>query len=431
MTEPTREPGTPQGTGATPAGHTPPSPPPPPPTGWGPAYGSSPTGYGQQPPGPGQPPGYGGYGQQPAPPGAAPQPPPPGQGYGQQYGQQYGQYQGQQYGAPAPGYRPPPVQRGIVPLRPLGLGEIFDGAFRAIRDNPRVMFGFTAIVISATVLVQAVVMWVLAESVAAAMTGATSELDPTGEFGIAGSFGAVIGQMLTLPLISLATTVLTGLLIVSVSRSVIGQTITVGDLWTRYWRRGVLLVVFSLATGLLFTLAWGLLVAAVVLLASAEQWGAMAAVIIIGGLGLFVASIWFFVRVLLVPPTIVLEGAPFLEAVKRGWRLSRGSFWRLLGIYLLTSIIVYLVAQIVVTPFALISSFVLQDPFMTGFWSIALTSIGNALAYTLTTVFTAAVVALLYIDLRIRREGLDVELTRAAEAAAAEATSGTTPRSPS
>ena len=37
-----------------------------------------------------------------------------------------------------------------------------------------------------------------------------------------------------------------------------------------------------------------------------------------------------------------------------------------------------------------------------------------ALVYTITISFLASVVALLYIDVRMRREGLDVELTAAA-----------------
>src|SRR4051812_5807947 len=40
----------------------------------------------------------------------------------------------------------PPVQApaGIVPLRPLGVGEILDGAFQAVRSNPRSMIGVSA-----------------------------------------------------------------------------------------------------------------------------------------------------------------------------------------------------------------------------------------------------------------------------------------------
>ena len=47
---------------------------------------------------------------------------------------------------PPPGlsWRPQALQPGIIPLRPLGMGEIYDGAFRAVRANPRVMFGLAA-----------------------------------------------------------------------------------------------------------------------------------------------------------------------------------------------------------------------------------------------------------------------------------------------
>ena len=46
--------------------------------------------------------------------------------------------------------------------------------------------------------------------------------------------------------------------------------------------------------------------------------------------------------------------------------------------------------------------------------SLAVTNLGSVLASTVTAPFTAALTALLYIDLRIRREGLDVALARAA-----------------
>src|SRR4051794_14144311 len=48
--------------------------------------------------------------------------------------------------APA-GYGRPPT--GIVPLRPLSVGEILDGAFQAVRANPRTMVGTSAAVIAA------------------------------------------------------------------------------------------------------------------------------------------------------------------------------------------------------------------------------------------------------------------------------------------
>jgi hypothetical protein len=53
---------------------------------------------------------------------------------------------------------------------------------------------------------------------------------------------------------------------------------------------------------------------------------------------------------------------------------------------------------------------------LTTFPSIALNGVTSILTLTLTTVFSAGIWALAYIDARMRREGLDVELARAAAA---------------
>ncbi|MEK8228082.1 hypothetical protein NKG05_21340 [Oerskovia sp. M15] len=60
------------------------------------------------------------------------------------------------YGPPAFAgmpYVPPASKPGIIPLRPLSLGEIFDGAFGAIRSNPKVMLGMSATVIAVATIV--------------------------------------------------------------------------------------------------------------------------------------------------------------------------------------------------------------------------------------------------------------------------------------
>ncbi|RYV50185.1 glycerophosphoryl diester phosphodiesterase membrane domain-containing protein [Pengzhenrongella frigida] len=351
--------------------------------------------------GPGQPgPGYAGASQ-------------PGPGY---VGPGYANAPG--YG-PAGGYRPPAAQPGIVPLRPLGLGEILDGAFRAIRANPRVMFGLTALVVTITVALQTVVQWYVGGLLSGSLADATSTIDPTGELALTESIAPTIGPILTLPALALATTVLTGLLIVSVSRSVLGQKVTIGEVWREYKGRVGLVVVFTILLSVATVVVVAILVGIVVLLATNQHEILGVTVGLIGGATFFVAYVWVLVRTLLVPPAIMLEGAGLWSAVRRGWTLSRGSFWRLLGIYLLTSIIVSIVQGLITAPATIISTFVFQDPLSTSFGSLVLLGVANIVALTLTTVFTAAVVALLYVDVRMRREGLDVELARAAGATTA------------
>lgn len=393
-----------------PEGREPGAPPPgqaQPPSQWGPAA-APPAGWGGSPP--------------PAGWGAPPQPgygPQPGPGQAPAYGQAPGW-------APAAGpraWRPPALQPGIVPLRPLSLGEILDGAMRAIRANPAVMFGLSAAVVTIGVLISAVLSRYVAGLLAGTFADLTTMLDPSfdptlsGE--LDGQFSGALAQLATAPVTSVATTVLTGLLVVSVSRSVLGRTIRVGEVvrsWRVWWVLG-----FTVLLGAASLLAVGLVVGAVVLLARQDQTGAAVAVGLVALLALVVATVWVTTRTLLVTPALMLEGKGFWATVARAWRLTRGSFWRLLGIYLLVAVLMSVLSQLVAAPFSVLATVVGGggDIFSPG--PTAIISVGEVIALTASTTYTSAVVALLYIDVRMRREGLDIELGRAAAADAAAA----------
>jgi hypothetical protein len=195
---------------------------------------------------------------------------------------------------------------------------------------------------------------------------------------------------------------------------VLGRTVTIGEVWHGYRGRVGLVLVFSIGLGLAETLVLGALVGLVALVAASKAIGVAVVLGLVFGLATFVGSIWLMVRTLLIPPAIVLEGSRLGSSISRGWKLSRGSFWRLLGIYLLTSIIVSFVAGLITTPASLFAEFVFKDPTMSSVPSLAVVGVAHIIGLTLTTVFSAAVVALLYVDVRMRREGLDVELARAA-----------------
>ena len=351
--------------------------------------------------------------QQPGPP---PPPPPPPSGWGQQPPGGYGSWGPAAPPPPGVAWRPQALQPGIIPLRPLGMGEIYDGAFRAVRANPRVMFGLAALVVTLAVVLQSVIQWYVKGIVAPQLADLSVDVDPSGQMGFADQMGSAFGLLISAPVTTIATTILTGLLIVSVSRSVLGQVASVREV-LRSWRVW-LVVAFTFLTGLAILAVFAVLVTAVVLLAVNDQTGLAVLVGLLGSLLFVVAAVWFATRTLLVPPALMLEGKGFWATITRAWRLTRGSFWRLFGIYLLTSILAGIIAQIIVFPATLIAQLVLRDPTATSFGSIVVIGIGTVIASTLSTTFVSSVVALLYIDVRMRREGLDVELARAAETTA-------------
>jgi hypothetical protein len=395
-----------------------------------PAQPTPPQPGGSQPSGWGEPPRYGQYapGYDPAAP-AQPQPDAPQYGapqYGTpqgeptaRYGQsQYGQYS--PYSSQVPGYRPPADKPGIVPLRPLSLGELYDGAFGAVRHNPAVTLGLTTIVIVVAVALGTLLSIPLTTWFTDLFGGLFAEIgsDPAFEdLGFTQDFlGVTYGSMLgTGLLLTLATPLAMGIMAISVSDSVIGRKISVSDAWHRAAKRGWFLIGFSLLSVLVVLVAYALAIGIVAGLAVVDPTlGVISAFLVIAAL--IVGAVWAFTRVLLVPPALAVEGGGFWVTVRRAWKLTRGTFWRLLGIYLLTSLILGIIGQIVAVPVSL-----LMSVFM-----VMQSGVGLAISFGITYVITGGmsvlfiggVVALLYIDTRMRREGLDVQLQAAAAAAA-------------
>ncbi|MBO3093915.1 glycerophosphoryl diester phosphodiesterase membrane domain-containing protein [Cellulomonas dongxiuzhuiae] len=309
------------------------------------------------------------------------------------------------------------LQPGIIPLRPLGLGEILDGAVRAVRANPAVMFGLSAVVVTVAVALQTLVQLYVTSLIGAALSDTT--LDGAMTAADSAVFSELLstsgGQALTVPLLIPVTSVLTGLLIVSVSRSVLGQRVALREVWRT--RRVWLLVGFALLQLLASLLAVALWIGALAALAAAGADGAAVAVGVLGGLALVALLVWVTTRTLLVPPALMLEGKRFWPTVARAWRLTRGSFWRLLGIYVLSNLLVSVLMYLFLVPAAVVAGLVTAASGSDDL-TVLVSALGQIVGLTLSTTFLAAVVALLYVDVRIRREGLDLDLARAATGAA-------------
>ncbi len=380
------------------------------PSGWGAQ--PAPGGYGQQGPGHGQ---QGpGHGQQ-GPPTHGQQGPPT---YGQQqppsYGQQpgsYGQY-GAQGGGMPPAWGPAP-QPGIIPLRPLTLGEIYDGAIRSIRTNPAVMFVLSAVLVALATVVQGIATWGFFEELntLVGMDPATLEaMDPSSLLATLQS--ALLGYTISGLVSFLITTILNGLLIHAVSQAVIGRKMSLEEVWSATKGQIPRLLALSLVVSLLLVLVAGLCVGLIALLILTEN----AVVIGLGVLFLVVVMLVAMLAVItltvLATPALVLERAKVFTALRRSFLLTKQTFWRVLGIYLLTAILVGILGSIISYPVAMFGQFL-------GGMTVSylLTLVANVISLAVTTPFMAAVTALLYIDVRMRLEALDVELARAAQEA--------------
>ncbi len=362
-------------------------------------------------------PSWGEPSQPPAPPSTSPstetQPPLPPASPGQG-GPGWGQ-------APPPGwggYQPawtPTAKVGIVPLRPLGVGEILDGAFQAVRANPRSMIGVSAAVVAAVTLLSLLPQAVALDRLATnpVLRGGSS-VSPREALD---AFVAPLGALLTSSVLTFfAVTVLNALLVVPVSAAVLGRRVSPGEMWQRARGRvlpaiGLALLAPAAVGGLCFVV---LVPGFAALVAGQEALGGL--LIFVGIVGAVVLSVLLTVRWALAAPALVLEKASVVTALRRSWRLTSGSFWRVLGIVLLTAIIVAIGQGALSVPFSGLAELVPEGPpgatLGPTVGRLLVSGIGGIVSGAVFLPFGAAASALLYIDLRMRREALDVRLAQ-------------------
>lgn len=351
-------------------------------------------------------------------PGYPPQPgyPQPGYGWQPNYAPQFGY-------PPQPGYSAPPPQvrrawaPGIIPLRPLSLSDIYNGAAVYIRANARVTLGLTAVVV---VITQLLTLAAALGPLAAASRLRTAPPDEltgsdVGAWALAGGLSGLVGW--------LSGTLLTGMLAVIVGRAVFGSTIGAGETWARI--RGRLpaligLVALESAGLILLCGAVGVIVVAI---AAA---GNGAATVILGFplvLMSIAALIYLYTALSFAPVLIVLERLPVTGAMRRSFTLVRNSFWRVLSIRMLTWLVVTLIAGAIAVPFEFVGN-LLGGPSVPVLLGLTVGAVGSAIGQIITAPFSAGVDVLLYADRRIRSEAFDLVLqTGAAGGPAAIASS--------
>lgn len=307
-----------------------------------------------------------------------------------------------------PPYAPPPPPRpGIVPLRPLGVGEILDGAFAAIRRYPRPTLGLAACVMLVVTTINVLTEWYLLRGIEPPQPGATlsNASDYASRIGTAGVISAVVSL--------LATLLLTGMVIAVIGEAVLGRPVSVADAWARlrplFWRLlGVTFLTF---------LIWVAATLPGIVIVIVGAVGGSVGIVILGILISVVGLVYVWPMFALAPAALVLERQPVTRALGRSRELVRGNWWRVFLILFLSFIIAAIVNGIISLPFGLAGggiSSIGDRSSGVHFSQLVISGVGGLLASTVSRPFSAGVAALLYIDRRMRAEALDLALSRAA-----------------
>ncbi|MFF7636780.1 hypothetical protein ACFZB9_27060 [Kitasatospora sp. NPDC008050] len=351
-------------------------------------------------------------------------------------------YQG---GWPPPGlawgYRPPPPRPGVIPLTPLGIGEVISGVFRTLRQYAKPLLIPLSVAALVVLGLCGVCLAVGYSAVSGIIDDARNQVDYQLTDDQAATVGvtAVVGVLVLLCCFwgfsLVASTVSTAVL----RHAAIGRRVTAGRLWSEsrpYLGR------VARAQLLLGLAALGGLLAAVVPAAliglatgSAAVFGVLLACLLVPAA---VFGGYAAVRLALLVPVVVLENQRPVAAIRRAWRLNKGSWWRSLGIPYVVRMIGSFAAQVLTVPAMIIGVVVMSattsttdriDQYGGSVTQSVPTPFGVLfligcvlLAYGLATALAAPLLpltdGLLYLDRRIRDEGLATVLAAEAQRAA-------------
>jgi hypothetical protein len=323
----------------------------------------------------------------------------------------------------AGGPPPLPSTRPVIPLRPLGLGDVLAGAFTVFRRNPRVLLLWAVLLSGVLGLVTTLGSALGQRTLQSRMLGA---VDGSGDADtiIAGTVTMYAVLSIGLPfLATLARGFLVAPVAVDTGQRVLGRRGTFRGLWSLLaGRRGAVLrwILLQLAAGIVlgivFVLVVVVFVAALAAGDTAVGWFVLTVVVMVLGFGVLLA--FLVTRFAFTVPTIALEGRGVFSAAGQSWRLTRGAFWRTFGILLLVQVAFGFAASIASVPLTVgltLFSGVFDPLGQTGspdptVGSVVALVVGSLLVIAVqcvTDVLGAAILTFLAIDRRIRTEALD------------------------
>jgi hypothetical protein len=269
---------------------------------------------------------------------------------------------------------------GDVPhirLQPMTVADILDGAFGIIKARPARLLGIAALFVVPVHLLAAYLqrdafgdagMW---DALTSNDPAVIAEAESTSGAQVAGSVLALVVPALALVCVAAAIAKLVG-------GWTVGHDAKAGELLRAVGRR------------------WWALLASYVLVHLAEG---------VGLVGIYVGAAFVMAVFVVTAPVIGAEDVGPIAAMGRSARLTGRRYWPVLGTSLLIGLVSFLLTQALGGLPQALAVWVGLDV------AWPLLAAGNIVGAVLTTPFVAAATVLLYLDLRVRNEGLDIELT--------------------
>lgn len=299
---------------------------------------------------------------------------------------------------------------GVPPrLRPMDLGEIIDQTLRLYARNFPVLF-LLSVCMQVPLLLAQMPMLLMMGSTFTQLTSLDGPDPFSNPLMLAQLMLAYAVMILGIMVyFLLVRPVVMGSIVHVGASGFMGHKARAGEALRAAWRQALPLIVTTVVLGL------GLSVAAMVFLIpvifGAALFGALSQSPVVLGIVIGLAILlWLigvavaYVYTYLYPQVIMVEKDGYFAALGRSFRLVRSQFWRMVGLAILFGLVMMMGGVLFSVPFGLLGA-VSQDKSMLVLIQ-SLSTLGNALLIPLPLL--GATVA--YYDLRIRKEGYDLEV---------------------
>lgn len=255
-------------------------------------------------------------------------------------------------------------------LRPLGVGEVLDAAIKLYTRNAVTMWKIVASIIVPLAIIQELVVAVSLPS-GAFVRGGTL-YTPSGS-PAAGSVAEIVLGLI-------GVLVVNGALALCLVDSYVGQPLD--------WMASLRAAVDRLGPLLWLAIIYGIIVTIAFIL-------------------LIVPGIWLTVAWCVAVPALMFEGLSGFHALRRSYELIRGRWWATFAALLVAGIMLFVALLVIGLIFGGIQSGLSVGS--VGLW-LVLRGISSIISDLIVFPFIGAVVAVIYIDMRVRKEALDLEL---------------------
>lgn len=294
-------------------------------------------------------------------------------------------------------------------LRPLGVGDIVDRTFSLYRQRPLPFIALAAVPYLVLVLVMGVLILVFGRSLVgfapvldAVNRSPGAPLSPATVAGLADAVVALIGFGIVAAVVAIALlSAQSAALIDAAVAQYLGRPKRVGDSFNAGLRAAPGVIGAGLLIFLTVIALWTALAVAFFVTRSALVVG-------LGSIAGVIATVFLFASWVVAPCVVTVEGAGPIVALRRSWMLATGHRWRILGLQMLLAILQVVLSALI--SFVFVAAFTFGDQTL----RLVVQQIVNFASTILWVPVEWGATALLYTDLRVRREGFDLQL--AAEA---------------